>query len=80
VGTDTAKMYSLRCSDMSFRLMQESNTSQINGLRVCLCISLTCTHTHIYMRFTHAHTHTNTHSTPLFFFARAHAEGHMRYV
>ena len=30
VGTDTAKMYSLRCEDLSFRLVQESNVSQIN--------------------------------------------------
>ena len=72
VGTDTAKMYSLRCSDMSFRLVQESNTSQINGLRVCLCISLTCTHTHIYMRFTHAHTYTHKYTHHTTFFLRAH--------
>jgi hypothetical protein len=72
VGTDTAKMYALRCSDMSFRLVQESNTSQINGLRVCLCISLTCTHTHTYMRFTHARTHTHKYTLHTTFFLRAH--------
>jgi len=32
VGTDTAKMYALACNDMSFRLAQESNVSQINGV------------------------------------------------
>jgi hypothetical protein len=74
VGTDTAKMYALRCSDMSFRLVQESNTSQINGLRVCLCIPLTCTHTHTHLYALHTRTHTRTHKYTLHttFFLRAH--------
>jgi len=70
VGTDTAKMYSLRCSDMSFRLVQESNTSQINGLLVCLCISPTCTNTHTHMRFTPTHTHTQIHTPHHIFVTR----------
>ncbi len=70
-GTDTAKMYSLRCSDMSFRLVQESNTSQINGLLVCLWTSLTCTHTtHLYAL--HTHTHIQIHTPHHIFFTRTH--------
>ena len=68
MGTDTAKMYSLRCSDMSFRLVQESNTSQINGLLVCLCISLTCTHTHTPIYASHTYKYTPHH----IFFTRTH--------
>jgi len=32
VGTDTAKMYSIGCDDLSMRVMQQSNVAPINGV------------------------------------------------